>query len=358
MKLVRLWPIPFVAYLFLWRVFDRHLPAIWGMRWELALSMILIVIAAKAAAKFQDKLFILACGGLFFNLFRISGMIEYIQLVEFIYGVYLAAILTFLLILTNFERMLLILGFTSAGVFTAGSLLVWKLLGHDITLTSPVFENPSMAGSFIAISMAFCTPYLAVLMYVPVLLTHTYTGIIAGAVVLYLKPTLRTHNWGNAAIVLSLITLTQMSPYKITTGNGRYHIWYEALSWWWHNPWEVQVFGVGLGSVGPLLDRTDSIIHAIQQQAGDTHGDYLWLHSDWVQILFEQGILGLVSALTIFGLSIFKAIKKERGAYLAAILAYGITMLTNFPWHWPIHALFGAVIMVCILSLKESNGAT
>lgn len=144
----------------------------------------------------------------------------------------------------------------------------------------------------------------------------------------------------NAVLLVGLGTYVKPQWWTYFTGGphaaaGRYeawpmfyHFWHSTFPWW---------FGSGLGTFkfwGPV---SQMLAH---YQEGRW---WLWAHSDWFQILFELGAIGLLLALGTYLTLLFKA--KTRPGLFAALLAYGSVMVGNYPFHIAPFALLGWVLV-------------
>lgn len=110
--------------------------------------------------------------------------------------------------------------------------------------------------------------------------------------------------------------------------NLRLEHWRDYFSWWVARADHGS--GTGLGTfeiLGPMIDR-----------AGKTGELMIQMHSDWLQIGFELGILGLGLALAFFGHLCLMA--KDRPAYLAMLFGVAMFGLTYHPLHIFIPAFF------------------
>lgn len=120
-------------------------------------------------------------------------------------------------------------------------------------------------------------------------------------------------------------------------GRGRYNLWEMSMSWWVDhaNGW----IGTGSGSyhvIGPYLTHELGSI-------------FTFLHSDWLQILFEQGVIGVVLALILF----LKVLLKARGALLFSAATCGIWMVANMPMRYPLSAFYLVVLIRVIYSAQD-----
>lgn len=122
----------------------------------------------------------------------------------------------------------------------------------------------------------------------------------------------------------------------------RYDLWQMAMKDWWDNAsiW----FGYGHGTykyMGPQAQLASGFMGN-----GPTKEIYLWLHSDILQLLFEGGVVGMAWALALYLQLIYKFYTRELEVYLAATIALGVVMLTQYPLELPSFALFGCFLLM------------
>lgn len=211
----------------------------------------------------------------------------------------------------------------------------------------PFFGNASMTGTFIAI-VASGFPGLWPLIVIPSLaalkVTTPFAVLFAGLLVRSLHPktdgTTRLPMWGKLSLLAGLLSSVVYYGWdKFSSGHGRYHVWRLAIGWHQEQNGWIRTLGAGPGSV-PL------IVPQLQEAAGLPHTSqsfFSWLHNDWLQILFEQGTLGLLLALTLFGVACWRTKRNPRA--LAMVVAYGVAMTTNYPLRLPLTAFLGIMLL-------------
>lgn len=125
-----------------------------------------------------------------------------------------------------------------------------------------------------------------------------------------------------------------LSGVDFLSSNGRFEMWEYFFNWW--NVWANQWIGTGTGSfqwIGPFMQineqfKTDSTFH--------------FMHNEYLQILFEQGVIGF----SLFLFSIYIAIKRsvQTPWVLASIVAICVCFLTQFPLRWIIPQIWIMII--------------
>ena len=125
--------------------------------------------------------------------------------------------------------------------------------------------------------------------------------------------------------------------------NGRFHLW--KISWQYFSEHFYPYFGSGPGTFytwGPHIQN----IHP--ETSG---GIFFWVHNDWLQILFEMGIIGLILALFIFIFALYKL--KNNGYLFTSLFLFGYVSLTQFPLRQPIFALLGGWLLFNAFSKED-----
>lgn len=127
---------------------------------------------------------------------------------------------------------------------------------------------------------------------------------------------------------------------KFFDSNGRFDLWRRSMIYWMDqiNPW----IGSGPGSYflyGPK----------IQMLQGNTPDKlFVWMHNDWLQVLFEYGIIGFVLISILFVKMVRAAHDKKEPWLVASILTYGFVATTQMPLRYFLMSLLGA----CLLRLS------
>lgn len=146
------------------------------------------------------------------------------------------------------------------------------------------------------------------------------------------------------AMLVSLLGGYVLWGKELWNPSGRFLIWKEAIKWWYghYNIW----FGTGAGTTSILLPY-------IQRQTNLEIGQwFLWFHNEWAQILFEQGIVGLLSFILLGWYTVKFA--AGRVYLISALAGYIICSIGNYPAHMPLHALIGMALVAMAFKYKES----
>ena len=128
--------------------------------------------------------------------------------------------------------------------------------------------------------------------------------------------------------------------------NLRIQIWTKAMQYWWENPHGLvdKWFGAGLGSwqrFGPSIQINNGITTKT--------GYFIFMHSDFLQLIFEIGIFGTTGVLILIYQCLTISIQNKQYYLTAAFCAFLVVSLGNVSIHFPVHALAGAVLAICCL---------
>lgn len=139
--------------------------------------------------------------------------------------------------------------------------------------------------------------------------------------------------------VLALVPILGLSYLAlgkdIFQDSGRFYTWRIALEWLIDkgNP----LLGQGAGSTELLLPMIQSDTKLI------TNEWFIWMHNDWLQLFFEQGLVGLI----LFGMMFYQASKKafKKPALFGVLIGFAFCALGNYPLHSPILAVAGVLTL-------------
>lgn len=115
----------------------------------------------------------------------------------------------------------------------------------------------------------------------------------------------------------------QIGSRQLFSDTGRFGPWKQFMEWWWQyaDHWT----GTGIGSFEVLGGM-------IQILGGRKDQLFIWAHNDWIQILFESGIIGLAIALTGYLYLLFLA--RRTPAKFCSLIGLGVCMMAQFPLHY------------------------
>lgn len=241
-------------------------------------------------------------------------------------------------------------------------ILIHALLGKSPT---GLLGNPAMDGCLIACLVPFligvpevpCEEHsprgnlgtriqweLLVLPAVAICVTKSITAILA---LLLAGILIFGFHWQ----ILSVLVLGGVLSWNLWpalwSSNGRLDLWYKVL-WFWN--WKISLlWGAGPSSFflyGPH----------IQMMNGTPPSQlFIWTHNDWLQVLFEYGLLGLVLLLIVYFQMLYRAWQKKQDWLFSSILIYGFVALTQMPTRYFPTAFLGVFLIRLSLESSLSN---
>ncbi len=187
---------------------------------------------------------------------------------------------------------------------------------------------------------------LLVIILIAILLAKSNTGlavfIFVHAMFYFRKKDYKTYALIMLIPALFILPIHYFYGVKFAENYGRFANWKSMMSFWHEhiNPF----IGGGPGTYWIYAQLVQ--IH----KPGDNV--WLWMHNDFLQILFEQGYIGLVSVLYLYGMMMFRAFKKP--LLFSMTLGYGLIAFTMYPLHLFFFQILGvALIYHCF----EKGGA-
>ena len=243
------------------------------------------------------------------------------------------------------------------GIFNAGSMDT-TFIAMCLPLyfyQQPTFEE-SNAKSLLIWGAGFAVSVLSII------LTPGTTAflVLAFSLTSYF---LLTRKW--AAVIGSLCLIVSigiaMQGRELTNDSGRLGPWKIFMTWWWDGPpenwrstdavlpdgwhnimeWRVEhspvLLGTGTGTfqwIGPAIQNTRDNI-------------FIWMHNEYLQVLFEQGSVGLILMLWLILACLWRA--RNRPWLFATVMGACGACLTQFPLRYPVSQIFILlVIRACI----------
>lgn len=212
--------------------------------------------------------------------------------------------------------------------------------------------NSSMDATMVAITC----PFLIMDKSVPVFKRHFFLIIPAFAIYLsessvgfagfgvsmfvYFFATYRKKWMVLIPVAVAAIAIPIMGIEKMFYSGGRTDQYKWAMNWWTENISHWSGSGHGTyWTFGPYIQ----IIGKHQANMGY----WAFMHNDWLQILFELGIIGLILAALTYGVMVWKS--RLNPVLLASILTLGAVSVFQMPLRYPI----SLVIVIMLYELSE-----
>ncbi len=185
------------------------------------------------------------------------------------------------------------------------------------------------------------------LILIAIILAKSNTGIFVLALMLLAQSILNKKYIKELLISLGL-TLPPILYFlgsKFLSSTGRLNNWKTMMSFWREHA--NHFIGTGPGTYWVYSQWVE--IHKVGDQA------FTWMHNDWLQVLFEQGYIGLACVLFLF----FMMLKKSfnRPSLFSVVLGYGFIALTQFPLHLFIFQLMGVALIYHCFEKKVQYGS-
>lgn len=137
-------------------------------------------------------------------------------------------------------------------------------------------------------------------------------------------------------------------PQELFSSGDRWPMWKFFMEQWARNPvhW---LFGTGFGSFGVFSINLQNA-HSMRTQYW-----WIWLHNDWLQAIFETGLIGFSLLLGTF-LTGLRNLWKRREVYeLQSLLLFGLMMAWNYPLHVGLTCAFGALLILVALERNQPH---
>lgn len=217
---------------------------------------------------------------------------------------------------------------------------IFLLLCSLITLTglSPILKNPSTNAAMIVLCLPYCRKWWMWLLTLCVMITQQgatawlmFAAILLVTAARHLNKTLISVSMSGSAGLVGTLWFTKPHFFIFSDRWDEYKLAYRFFREF-ANP----VFGFGLGTfqvLGPAMQKWDS--RPVTEV-------WMSLHSDWLQLIFELGLLGASLGIWLLLDAYLQADRKTRLLLIASSL-FG---LFYFPMQIPLVAFFITLIVV------------
>lgn len=245
------------------------------------------------------------------------------------------------------------------GLAVLDSISVIFKLGIDQFHNSGFQLNPAQDGTFIATVLPlvvfisggpirrFKWP-LATVMILAILKTKETTPIFGLGVAMFCWLWFNGYRIYSIVLpsVLAAVTGFWIGYHQFFFPNGRQYIWKLSMDFWVKNI--NPIVGAGGGTFfiyGPSMELA-------YHGPGYNQPVYVWLHNDWLQILFEYGAIGLLLAVAFY----FTILKRtyKRPWLCSALVVVGATALTQMPLRQFVSSFFIGFLIES--SFRDQNG--
>lgn len=238
---------------------------------------------------------------------------------------------------------------TWRGVFQAAVVVnALALISSTLLSTHPqgLLMNLSMSGCLSATLLPLCgrRPWVACLVLASVFFARHSLPVATLCVILGVYA-IRTRRWSMLGLGLSMSVgiLAFVGIHGIFDTSGRWITWRDSMHFWQSaNPF----FGLGTGTyflLGPMLTSPRGEI-------------FPFMHSDYLQVLFEQGIIGLGLLLLLYGVALWRS--RRRSPLFYSLVGYGAYGGANMPMRYPLTALLGVFLLHWAFQKEGVHGRT
>lgn len=140
-----------------------------------------------------------------------------------------------------------------------------------------------------------------------------------------------------------LITLALFRPHFLDGFQSRWDAWARYLPSWYGS---ITSFWIGVG--GGSFMWSSLIIDNFKTPY------FISMHNDWLQILFEYGVVGFVLAAVVFCQACSATLKRRESKLIYGVVGAGVFALTYHPLHFVASSVLVALIMRDALKTKEN----
>lgn len=207
-----------------------------------------------------------------------------------------------------------------------------------------LMSAPSFNTALIAMYLPFAPLWLIIASLITIVFHH---GTIAVAIVfsyglVQILKTPRSAKFVSIAIVIfsysaALLARDQWGNIGFLMGMPERLAKYKEYLSIWVGCWQTIIFGTGAGSFMWLSLMRDKFAGTL----------YLCMHSDWLQILFEYGVIGAGLAIAVFISTLKKCWNNDK--LLMGVVGGAVCMVGYHPWR------FAPTMFLMLLILKIVN---
>lgn len=238
-------------------------------------------------------------------------------------------------------------GLLSEGIGYSGFINYASLNGCLIIATLPLLYRAFDRPSFWKLPHSVELLILAVITVAPVVaMVLSKSSIPWGCFFLMVIGLVFCKSKNPAPLIATAVVTTGVALYfegpSLFNSAYRFEAYELFMKEWWKFPWQVNLFGTGPGSyivIGPEIQiKTKFLIT-------DTHAHFFtFLHNDFLQYLFENGIIGSALLLLLIGRTLLFYYRNDH-ALFSVTLSYLGMMLFNYPLRYFITAFLGFLLL-------------
>lgn len=193
-----------------------------------------------------------------------------------------------------------------------------------------LFNVHSFDATFIAACVPLASPWLMPVLIIGALWAKGETALLMLWAIALGFAIRRGWKWVCGVFMVGAGGLLAVWPRIVQSYSGRDEAYARFMKYLLEHS-EYWLFGTGLGSFEWISISTGPVDQSY----------FLQLHSDWLQVLFECGVVGLTLVLILYG----KLILEARGRMLPLVLGVGAWATTYHPARF----FFGGLFIVCMV---------
>lgn len=335
---------------------NNHWSSHWVNRWFLFLNLFTILacylIARRTHLLFLPLLLVLSIGSLWTSAWAGSYVQDFdvpMRLALSKWGLYswaqVLAMGTILALLP--ARLAPVVRFCLGLTCVLASLYTLAQWQNIAFLRVAFSGNASMNGCLIAVTTPFFvgrSRFALGRLILPVVAIALTGASIPWLVLGVVLVSLRRWWWVLLAGLVGGLAFALNHPALGPLTSARTDVWPPLMEWWWAQGRVLQGMGGGVSVVMvPTIQSTLKI--------APWAGGYMWLHNDWLQILFEYGLIGLWASGLAAAFLLYRGWKNP--VLTASLLGFIAMGFVNYPLRLAPHAF--ALLLVCWLCLREPN---
>ena len=225
--------------------------------------------------------------------------------------------------------------FNSYGIFNSGSMdMSFMAMAYPLLAFRPIYSSSMLRIYWRLFLQVF--PLLCLFFGIPG--SACYMALASG-IGAYLILNKKWKSAACSAVAVIGAGIFVLSHYDgFFSQSGRFEVWKLLFNWWKVNAsW---LLGTGTGTfqwIGPTLQ--------INADPNQVHGFFIFMHSDYLQVLFEQGIVGLVLVLIMSMVCIYRSV---RYPWLFASCLSSVVVLSL---QFPLRFLFSQLLILILMRL-------
>lgn len=251
-------------------------------------------------------------------------------------------------------------GFATFCVVSSGLVIYQRIIHHT---PLGLMGNSSINGTMIALTFPFAAmtggtgkmwrdlPWAIIpLMAIPMCESSVPVLTLIAVLCAFFATTPHLKSFRYQVTALLITTAFSVTCYftvpNFSHDSGRYLMW--KTIWKFIISEGAQWTGFGLGTFfmwGPGIN------HKFNVSDGNF---WIWAHNDWLQIIFEMGLIGLFFSILVYGRALDKSIKSPY--HFASLAGFGVAAFFNFPLHVAIGALLGSYLIFVAFKIGLEHG--